>query len=243
MDTGTLAAAIAARTAAAAKLEAAAGALERGKEAAAAAQAELTRLEAEEREWIARDARRRVERAIADAGPAPSLIPTDKAFLSRRKAEVTLAAELQAVSSLEATEREAREALATAEAAAREAARAVLFSEIGEQFEEFRSLASEFATAREGLFAAYLGGGRAALAPRQWLELDNLLGSSAELLQVGLPWLEIPLRQLQQVGGGPELRVKAARARIDRLIPEFQARLDELANGEESAERREDVAA
>jgi hypothetical protein len=75
-------AAHAARAAAHAKLEAAGAALARGQEAAVAAQSELSRLEAEEAEWISRDASRRVERAVAGAGPAPALVPADKAFLS-----------------------------------------------------------------------------------------------------------------------------------------------------------------
>jgi hypothetical protein len=133
-----LAEALAARDEARAKLDAATAALTRGREAAAAAQATLAQLETEERDWIARDARRRVERAVADEGPAPSLVPTEKAVIRKRQAEVTVAAEEQAVATLETAEREAREAVAAAEgavAAATEDQLAAEAEEIAEQIE------------------------------------------------------------------------------------------------------------
>jgi hypothetical protein len=232
-----LAAARERRAEAAAKLEAASASLGRARTTATAAQAELDRREAEEREVIARHARRLEERARAGSdAPAPVLVPTDVAFLARRTAEVTSAAAQQALSALEASEREAADTHKHAEAAVMAAAREVLHAEIRAQFAEFRQLATEFASLREHLLAAFLGAGRAALTPREWLELDHLLGCPSSEMAIGSAWLDIPLNQQEQTGDRD--RPREARARIDRLVGMFAARLEELAAGE-----RQEIAA
>ena len=242
----TLSAAIAARGAAREKHEATAAALGRAREAAAECQREADRLAAEEASWIARHSRKLSDWIAGGShGNRPQAMADVKAAAAQMTARANLAAAESARGQFEVAEREAREALAAAEAAAREAAREVLFAEVRAEFESFRRQASELVATREWLFAAYLGIGRAALKPAEWMDLDRLLSSPSELLQIGMPDLDMPIRPGQHPVLEAETRVRAERARINALMPTWQARLEELASdGGEPAEpgERQDAA-
>jgi hypothetical protein len=105
----------------------------------------------------------------------------------------------------------------------------VLFAEVRAEFDQFRRQASDLQSVREHLFAAYLSVGRAALAPAEWFALDSLLGSTSDLMGIGPPWADVPIAELER--SGERDRPQEARRRINALIPEFQARLSQLASG------------
>jgi hypothetical protein len=224
------------RTEAAAKLASATAALQRARTTAAECQQEADRLAGEEARWIERHS----EKLSAwieggGRGARPVAAADAKAVQAQMSARANAAAAAEALSRFETGEREARAALAAADAAAREAALAVLFAEIRAEFADFRQLASDFAAVRERLFAAYLGVGRDALEARQWLELDTLLGVTSDVMDIGPPWADVPLGQLEQTGQRD--RPREARARINRLVGSFAARLEELASGESITSR------
>jgi hypothetical protein len=213
-----------------AKLDSATAALARAREAAAECQREADRLAGEEARWLERHSRKLSEWISGGGhGNRPQAMADVKAAAAQMTARANLAAAESARGQFEVAEREAREALAAAEADVMAAAREALHGEVRAEFECFRRQAAEFAATREWLFAAYLGAGRVALKPAEWLELDSLLGCTSDLMGVGSAWLDIPINELEQTGARD--RPKEARRRIDALIPEFRARLEELASG------------
>lgn len=226
-----LQAAIAARTQAAAELRRRADITARARRAAADAQARVDKRAAERAAWIERDSRK-VEAHFVDGhnGPAPALVADAKVVQAAMTDEANAAATAAALQRIEAAEREAREALAAANATVSEAARQALFAEVREEFASFSQQAAELTVTRERLFAAYLGVGRAALKPQEWLLLDTEIGCASELMQVGIPWTDVPINELELTGGRD--RPAEARRRINALIPSFQARLAELAADE-----------
>lgn len=223
--------AIAARTEAAAELRRRAEITTRARQAAADAQARVGKRAAERAAWIERDSRK-VEAHFVDGrnGPAPVLVADAKAVQALMTDEANAAATAAALQRIEAAEHEARDALAAADATVREASREELFAQVRAEFESFRRQASELAATREWLFAAFLSAGRSALKPQDWLLLDTEIGCASELMQVGIPWTEVPINELELTGGRD--RPAEARRRINALIPSFQARLEELAAGE-----------
>jgi hypothetical protein len=225
------------RTEAAAKLASATTALQRARTTAAECQQEADRLAGEEARWIERHS----EKLSAwieggGRGARPVAAADAKAVQAQMSARANAAAAAEALSRFETGEREARAALAAADAAAREAALAKVRDEIREKFEtEFRPLAKQFAAAYEWCCAAYLSAeGRAALTALEWCEFMNSIPPRWQLLNIGAPGADVPLHQQAQTG---ERDPRGTRGRIDRLIPLFAARLEELASGESITSR------
>jgi hypothetical protein len=234
----TLSEAIARRAQALAKVEQATAALERAREIAAECQEEADRLAGEEARWIERHSGK-LSAWIEGGGRGarPVAAADAKAVQAQMSARANAAAAAEALSRFEAGERDARAALTAADASAREAALAKVRDEIREKFEtEFRPLAKQFAAAYEWCCAAYLSAeGRAALTPEEWLELITSGVPSLELLGIGPPWADVRIDRLEQTGAVD--RPREARARINRLVGSFAARLAELACGESITSR------
>lgn len=133
-----LAAAQAARAEAAAALEAATGALERGRHAHEAAVAELARVEAAESAWVEREARRLRSAFVSGHQTPPTLVPDGKAERAHSAAAVNMRATAVALEQLTQDEQEMRQALQAAEAAVaaeEQAERDAQEAEIADQME------------------------------------------------------------------------------------------------------------
>ena len=213
------------------KLATTVAAIMRNKESAAAAQREVSKVETEEREWIARDAHRRVERALADTGPAPSLVPTDRASLNKRKAELTLAAELQAGATLELTAQTDRKELADAEAALDAAVAEVLIADV------LRREVPELAAlrAREAAIVASL---RA---------LSQVLPVPPAIAIAAADDLHVPVSQLRgRSDSDINTSVGVLAGHVDRdaeHVTAWRARLEQLKAGDDDDGTSESVAA
>jgi hypothetical protein len=222
------------------KLDQANAVLTRAREITSENQREADRLAAEEARWIERHSKKLSAWIEGGGRGARPVAAADAEAVQRQmSARANAAAAAEALTRFETAEQAARQELQAAEAECNEAARQSLFAEIRAEFETYRQQAREMAATREWLFAAYLSQ-RGALTPQEWLELDTSIGATSDAMQIGSPWLEIPLNRLEQTGSRD--RPAQARARINALIPEFQARLEELASGGESAEQPEDAA-
>jgi hypothetical protein len=168
----TLNEAIVTRDAARAKLAAAQDATAHGRATVNAARAEVERLADEEARWIERHAKRLEERARAGQDGAPDLVPTDKAIIAKRTADVTLTAAEQATRRLEADEQIARTELASAEAAVSKAADAEFDAETRADLEAFLPAWEAMLRRRERLITRYAV--RASgLTDREWLRLSQ----------------------------------------------------------------------
>jgi len=218
MDT-TLTAALAARAEAEKNHAAAEAALARARASATAAQAEVERLDAADRELVARHAKRLEGRAVAGtAGPPPMAVPTDD-VIARRTAEITAAAAAQAVTRLEAAERAAHAQLLSAGSAVKAQERRRHLAVIHE-LDRLRTAAIERATEFTTMIAVYEldAPGIVPLDVAERLNTRAVLPNIESALQVSrhvVHSIDTPL-------GTRTNEIEAARAALARFVEAFQ---------------------
>jgi hypothetical protein len=88
----------------------------------------------------------------------------------------------------------------------------------------FEQAAIDFSNMWALFCAIYLGGGRNALTAQEWIAAINRMPTPFELLDIGSPWADVPLPQLERTGEVD--RPADARRHINALATVWRERLE-----------------